>query len=93
MSKFTSLILAVCLLLASSCSLISSKTPTAADMSDGPTVDDGSWFFLKTSDLPDLPADEHNTNHFSRFGKYVDGYNKFILEGSSSPHSSSYLNL
>ena len=42
-----------------------------------PTQDDGSWFFLSDSEVS-LPV--YNTKHFEIFGKYVDGYNKFVLK-------------
>ena len=43
-----------------------------------PTRDDGRWFFLKSSDLPS--AKQHQ-RHAEIFGKYVTGYNQFVLRG------------
>ena len=43
-----------------------------------PTVDDGTWFVLKKEDLK---AGTHHTHHAEIFGKYVSGYNKFVLKG------------
>ncbi len=40
------------------------------------TIDDGNWFFLKTDDLQE---GEHHLKHGEIFGKYVEGYNKYIL--------------
>ena len=41
------------------------------------TVDDGNWLFVKAADLKE---GEHHLNHYEIFGKYVDGYNKYILK-------------
>ncbi|MCC6546707.1 hypothetical protein IT570_06015 [Candidatus Sumerlaeota bacterium] len=41
------------------------------------TSDDGSWFYL---DAKDITSGPHHLNHGKIFGKYVDGYNRTILE-------------
>ena len=41
-----------------------------------PTTDDGHYFFLNKKDLS---AGTHHTQHYKIFGKYIDGYNKFVL--------------
>ncbi|HPC36710.1 MAG TPA: hypothetical protein P5268_09900 [Candidatus Marinimicrobia bacterium] len=43
-----------------------------------PTSDNGEWFFLHKSDLRKGP---HHTKHARIFGKYVCGYNYYILKG------------
>lgn len=43
-----------------------------------PTTDDGTWFELKKEDLA---AGTHHTRHAEIFGKYVSGYNKYVLRG------------
>ncbi|NOX87733.1 MAG: hypothetical protein GXO77_01820 [Calditrichaeota bacterium] len=43
-----------------------------------PTRDNGSWFFLSKEDLS---AGVHHTRHAEIFGKYAEGYNKFVLMG------------
>lgn len=43
-----------------------------------PTQDNGTWFFLKPADLI---AGSHHTHHTRIFGKYVSGYNYFVLKG------------
>ena len=43
-----------------------------------PTSDNGEWFFLHKSDLRKGP---HHTKHARIFGKYVRGYNYYILKG------------
>ncbi len=43
-----------------------------------PTEDDGTWFVLKKADLA---AGTHHTRHFEIFGKYISGYNRFVLKG------------
>lgn len=40
------------------------------------TVDDGSWFFLDTAVIP---ATRYHTEHESRFGKNIEGYNREVL--------------
>ncbi len=52
------------------------RKPTAADLH--PTAGDGGWFLLKPGDLK---AGTHHTRHAEIFGKYVTGYNLFVLEG------------
>ncbi|WP_456409437.1 hypothetical protein [Caldithrix abyssi] len=42
-----------------------------------PTSDDGSWFVLKKDDLT---AGTHHTRHAEIFGKYVSGYNLYVLK-------------
>jgi len=42
------------------------------------TTDDGEWFVL-TKD--DLAAGAHHTRHAEIFGKYVKGYNYYVLQG------------
>jgi len=43
-----------------------------------PTSDNGQWFFLPPEALT---AGEHHTRHAELFGRYVNGYNAFVLEG------------
>lgn len=43
-----------------------------------PTTDNGEWFVLKKEDLA---AGTHHTRHAEIFGKYVTGYNHFVLRG------------
>lgn len=43
-----------------------------------PTEDNASWFVLKKVDLA---AGTHHTRHFEIFGKYISGYNCFVLKG------------
>ena len=42
-----------------------------------PTSDDGSWFYL---DAKDITSGPHHLNHGKIYGKYVDGYNRTVLE-------------
>jgi hypothetical protein len=44
----------------------------------GPTPDDGDWFVLSKQDLV---AGTHHTRHAEIFGKYVKGYNDYVLQG------------
>lgn len=43
-----------------------------------PTTDNGEWFVLKKEDLS---GGTHHTRHTEIFGKYVTGYNYFVLQG------------
>ncbi len=43
-----------------------------------PTPDDGEWFFLKNEDIP---KERYHTRHSEIFGKYVTGYNSYVLKG------------
>jgi len=43
-----------------------------------PTQDDGKRFYLKDQDID---ADAHHLDHDRIFGQYVDGFNRFILQG------------
>ncbi|MCD6385115.1 hypothetical protein J7M23_04985 [Candidatus Sumerlaeota bacterium] len=43
-----------------------------------PTRDNGRWFFLKPADLI---AGSHHTHHTKIFGKYITGYNYYVLKG------------
>ncbi len=43
-----------------------------------PTKDDGTRFLLKKEDLR---AGQHHTKHAEIFGKYISGYNVFVLKG------------
>lgn len=43
-----------------------------------PTSSSGEWFLLKRADLR---YGTHHTRHAKVFGKYVDGYNYFVLKG------------
>ncbi len=43
-----------------------------------PTRDDGSWFFLNPEDLR---AGKYHTTHEELFGKYVAGYNYYVIKG------------
>ena len=49
-----------------------------------PTIDNGKWFFLKAVDTT---AGEHHTKHAEIFGKYVTGYNYYVLEGIDKAQS------
>jgi hypothetical protein len=42
------------------------------------TTDNGEWFLLKKDDLAD---GAHHTRHAEIFGKYVKGYNHYVLQG------------
>jgi len=44
----------------------------------GPTQDDGSWFFIPREDYP---SDNKHTGHAATLGKYVTGYNYYVLRG------------
>lgn len=57
-----------------------------------PTTDNGKWLILKKSDLA---AGPYHTRHLELFGKYVKGYNRFILKGidkvqSTAPDGGGY---
>lgn len=43
-----------------------------------PTTDNNSWFYLKSGDLI---RKRYHTRHEEIFGKYVAGYNHFVLKG------------
>ena len=56
------------------------------------TIDNGQWLVLTEQDLS---AGLHHTRHAEIFGKYVDGYNKYILKGidkvqSTAPDGGDY---
>lgn len=43
-----------------------------------PTTDDNTWFYLKPVDLT---QGRYHTRHAEIFGKYVNGYNHYVLKG------------
>lgn len=49
-----------------------------------PTQNDGKWFFLKSEDTT---AGAHHTRHAEIFGKYVSGYNAYVLQGIDKAQS------
>ncbi len=49
-----------------------------------PTQDDRKWFFLKSADIV---AGSHHMHHAEIFGKYVSGYNIYILQGIDKAQS------
>ncbi len=66
-----------------------------------PTTDDGQWFFLSKDDVAylsaggDNPEAAHHTRHAERFGKYIQGYNRYVLAGidrvqSTAPDGGGY---
>jgi len=50
-----------------------------------PTTDNGAYFFLKSADLK---KEGQHQSHFEIFGKYVQGYNDYILQGIDQAQSS-----
>jgi len=56
------------------------------------TIDNGQWLVLTEQDIS---AERQHTRHAEIFGKYVDGYNKYILKGidevqSTAPNGGGY---
>jgi len=61
--------------------LFLSLTPGAVENQNTslfPTPDDGQWFFLKDEDMTN---GGYHTRHAEIFGKYVTGYNSYVLKG------------
>jgi len=57
-----------------------------------PTPDDGQWLFLKEEDMAN---GRYHTRHAEIFGKYVTGYNSYVLKGidkvqESAPQGGGY---
>lgn len=74
MPSFRPVLIFVLMTLLAGCTTVS-KEPVSELR---PTSDSGQWFFLAPEDRT---AGAHHTRHAEIFGKYVDGYNAYILQG------------
>ncbi|MEO8377617.1 MAG: hypothetical protein ABI579_08090, partial [Candidatus Sumerlaeota bacterium] len=79
MRFFSNLAILIALFLLAGCATHSAKATAKS-----PTTDDGSWFYLKPADTADGP---HHLNHGKNYGKYVDGYNRTVIEAIDTVQS------
>ncbi|MBN1899903.1 hypothetical protein JW926_01090, partial [Candidatus Sumerlaeota bacterium] len=88
MKSFTRSLMVFCLL----CSIIHAGDSDNAPDNLFPTTDDNAWFYLKQSDIT---QSRYHTRHAEIFGKYVTGYNLYVLKGidkvqESAPRGGGY---